>query len=374
VKLLSKLNLKGSFVQLAAILFLVEFVRGAYLVSFLPTYAMNVLGFSVSVVGIAVSVHYVSDTVIKSFAGYLLDHFSLRIIVHQAWILVTAAAIFGIGISPIWLVCLSKVEEEQRASQMGMLYTVWLVGLGTGSVLINFFIDKGYVFTFWIMVSLWTVGWIIAFRLKNKTVSAPQYSPLHSQLGLLLNRLRTMKPLLPGMILQTTAVGILLPILPGFAAKSWGISHAGYSFVLIAGGAMTAAFLIPMGKWSDRVGRKWFLICGFGLFSIALYNMTRITTLTMAKILAGTIGCAYAAVLPTWNALLADYVPKEQQGMGWGLFSSVEGIGVIIGPIIGGWLADTFNESIVVVTSAILLGGIALLYFFVPVERVKEYG
>ncbi|WP_342672474.1 hypothetical protein [Paenibacillus tianmuensis] len=39
---------------------------------------------------------------------------------------------------------------------------------------------------------------------------------------------------------------------------------------------------------------------------------------------------------------MADYVPKNQQGLGWGLFSSVEGIGVAIGPVIGGWLATTF--------------------------------
>lgn len=64
----------------AAILFLVEFVRGAFLISFLPAYGVHRLGLSTAGVGIAVSVHYVTDTLIKCGAGYLLDRFSLRLI------------------------------------------------------------------------------------------------------------------------------------------------------------------------------------------------------------------------------------------------------------------------------------------------------
>lgn len=372
------------------VLFIVEFVRGAYLVSYLPTYATNKLGFSVVMVGIAISVHYVTDTIIKLYAGYLLDRFSFRLITqlgllisfsglmmmqfsHQLWLLVTSAALFGVGISPIWLLCLSKIKPEHRAANMGVLYTCWLCGLGAGPVVINFLIDKSYALSFWVMLVLWGVGWLFSLFISNKKESTPPQIPMKHQMLMLWERLRSMKFLLPGMLLQTAAAGLLLPILPGFASKYLGLQYSEYSYVLIAGGIFTVIFLIPMGKWSDRKGRKWFLVFGFAAFAIMLFSLTFISLLWQAIFLAAALGFSYAAVLPAWNALLAQHVPKNQQGMGWGLFSSIEGIGVIVGPILGGWMADIFNERFTVWVSSALLASLALYYLFVSTKGEKEF-
>lgn len=122
-----------------------------------------------------------------------------------------------------------------------------------------------------------------------------------------------------------------------------------------------------MGKLSDKWGRKWFLILGFTGFSVSLFSLTFVSTLWQALASAAVLGFfSYSAVLPAWNALLAQYVPQEQQGTGWGVFSSVEGIGVVIGPIIGGWLADRYHEGVSIWVSAVILGCIALYYLLFP--------
>jgi MFS family permease len=292
--------------------------------------------------------------------------------VHQLWQLVTAAGLFGVGISPIWLICLSKIGPDQRAAHMGVLYTCWLCGLGSGPVVINFLIDKSYNLAFWIMVCLWVLGWIFSLLISNKKQFTPVQITIQTQISMLWERLRSMKTLLPGMILQTASAGMLVPILPGFAAKFLGLHYSQYSYVLIAGGALTVIFLVPMGKLSDRWGRKWFLLLGFGGFSVSLYFLTWATTLWQALLLAGILGFSYAAVLPAWNAILANQVPKGQEGLGWGLFSSIEGIGVIIGPVLGGWIADLYNEKVTVWMSALLLGFIMVYYLFVPPERAQR--
>ncbi len=219
-----------------SVLFLVEFVRGAFLVSFLPTYAVDQLGFTVAAVGIAVSVHYLFDTFVKSVAGYLLDRLSIRLIINtgllisliglyamknafQLWLLIAAAALFAIGISPIWLICLSKVTSQHRAAQMGILYTFWLVGLGSGPVIMNFVIDKSYNLSYWLMIGLWAAAWLLSLRINNRTESIPETIALGKQLSMLWERLSGLGSLLPGMILQTAAAGILVPVLPGFASK-----------------------------------------------------------------------------------------------------------------------------------------------------------
>ncbi|UQZ84738.1 putative glycolipid permease LtaA [Paenibacillus konkukensis] len=367
------------------ILFLVEFVRGAFLVSFLPTYAVKALGFSVTAVGWAVSIHYITDTLIKCFAGYLLDRFPLRFIVplglavsmgglwlmysvHSLWLLIAASALFGIGLSPIWLVCLSKVRPEHRAEHMGMLYTCWLAGLGSGPIVLNFIMDKSYSLSFWIMLVLWGIGLALSLLITNTKLSAPEPIPLQQQIAMLWERLRSMKKLVPGMTLQTMAAGMLVPVLPGFTTNYLGFNYSQYSYLLIAGGLLTVGALIPMGRLSDRFGKKWFLVLGFAAFALTLFSLTLAFHLWVAMLLAAVLGISYAAVLPAWNALIAHYVPKNHEGMGWGLFSSVEGIGVIIGPVLGGWIADTFSESMTVLASAVLLGAIAVYYFLSPPE------
>ena len=66
---------------ISVILFIVEFVRGAVLVSLLPIYGAKTLGLAPDVIGAAISAHYITDTLLKMAIGYLLDRFSTRIVV-----------------------------------------------------------------------------------------------------------------------------------------------------------------------------------------------------------------------------------------------------------------------------------------------------
>jgi MFS family permease len=383
------LSFSKDLVRFAVIMFVVEFVRGAYLISFLPSYAVEHLGFSVSLIGVVISVHYLSDTVVKIFVGYLLDRFSLRLIlqvglfiafvglwtmynIHTPWALIVSSAIFGIGVSPVWIIGLSNVKEENRAEQMGLLYTFWLAGLGLGPVAINFLIDKSYSISFWFITSLWLIG--IAFSFGVKSVKQIEFSsiPVKQQIKIFWSRLRAMGSLFPGMILQTMAASMLIPILPDFATRHLGLSHANYSYMLIIGGISTIVFLIPMGKLSDKYGGKWFMISGFSSFAITLYALTLVTSYPIILGLAILLGLSYAAVLPAWNAFLAHYVPKEQKGVGWGLLSSLEGIGVIAGPVVGGWLAVRYSNSLTILISSFLFLGIVIFYFLFPNSSFRK--
>jgi MFS family permease len=75
---------------------------------------------------------------------------------------------------------------------------------------------------------------------------------------------------------------------------------------------------------------------------------------------------SYSAILPAWNALLAAYVPPKQEGLGWGLLSTVEGIGVMVGPAAGGLLAAWNGEASVFWISAVLFGMIGIFYLWFP--------
>lgn len=379
----SKSFFQSDMLLFLVILFLVEFVRGASLISFLPIYGDKALGLDLDVIGAAITAHYLTDTSLKLAIGYLLDRLSIRTVVtigllcslvgvtamqfaDVPWIFITAAAIYGIGISPIWIVCLTRIREDNRATQMGFLYTIWLVGLGTGPVVTNLLLDFNLDLTYWVMVGVSLAALLLALFIPGGKGIHVETIPFKKQLSILGSRLKEMKLLLPGMVLQTLGAGMLLPILPSFAVNSLGMTATHYSILLIIGGGCTVLGLIPMGKLSDSLGKKWFLIIGFLSFGVVLFALTAQPPLALALFWAFLLGISYAAVLPAWNALLAAYVPPGQQGLGWGVFSTVEGIGGMIGPILGGFLATRYSESSVVGLAGIMFIIISTFYVFFP--------
>lgn len=325
-----------SFLHCSAILFLTEMARSAFLISFLPAYA-NDRHITLAAVGAAVSIHYLADTLIKVVAGYVLDRFPARLILNAflllgllglfvsfgisaPWAIIAGSGLLGIGVSPIWLLCLSEIREDHRGSQMGAVYTVWLVSLGLGPVAVNFLIDRSYSLSFWLLAGLWAGGWALAavksgvFRSRDliRTV------PFKQQLRQMQQKLSQIKPLVPGMILQTLAAGLLVPVLPSFASEYLALDYSAYSIVLLGGGLMTVLLLIPMGRLADKWGHKWLLVAGFGALAACLGLLVYSRQMISTMLLALGFGAAYAAVLPAWNAIQSYFVPAEQKATGWG--------------------------------------------------------
>lgn len=383
---------KLSTLTLFTVLFCTEFVRSAFLFSFLPNFAVNESGQTVALVGLAVSLHYTADTLIKCVAGYLLDRFSLRWLLPTtfvlmlsglavvffspyAWGLVVGSVMLGMGASPIWLICLEKIRLTERAAQIGAIYTVWLACIGLGPVTINLTFDYGFEPAFRLMVALLAVGCIASFGINRTTSLRLQNVSFAEQAAGLRRRLVQLKWLLPGMVLQMTAAGLLLPILPGFAADHLGLSQPQYSLMLILGGAGAMLFLVPMGKLADRWGHKQMLFAGFVSLTVVLALLiVSMPPPALTMLFAFMLGLSYSAVLPAWNAVLSYLVPEDQKGTGWGVLSGIEGLGIMIGPVIGGWLASQYTNAAAISLSAALLAVLALFYLILPQNKLVSAG
>ncbi|TKH36375.1 MFS transporter [Paenibacillus polymyxa] len=379
---------KLSTLMLFTVLFCTEFVRSAFLFSFLPNFAVNESGQTVALVGLAVSLHYTADTLIKCVAGYLLDRFSLRwllpatfvlmlsglaavFVSPYAWGLVAGSVMLGMGASPIWLICLEKIRLTERAAQIGAIYTVWLACIGLGSITINLTFDYGFVPAFRLMAALLAVGCIASFGINRTTPLHLQNVSFAEQATRLRRRLVQLKWLLPGMVLQMTAAGLLLPILPGFAADHLGLSQPQYSIMLIFGGAGAMLFLVPMGKLADRWGHKQMLFAGFVSLTVILALLiVSMPPPALTMLFAFMLGLSYSAVLPAWNAVLSYLVPEDQKGTGWGVLSGIEGLGIMIGPVIGGWIASQYTNEAAISISAALLAVLALFYLILPQNKL----
>ncbi len=103
--------------------------------------------------------------------------------------------------------------------------------------------------------------------------------------------------------------------------------------------AYTLAFavaLIPAAALGDRFGRRRFFIGGLATFTAASAAAALAPSIEML-ILARTIqGIGAAVIAPLTLTLIADAAPRERRGLALGVWSAISGIGVALGPLVGG--------------------------------------
>jgi DHA1 family multidrug resistance protein-like MFS transporter len=104
-------------------------------------------------------------------------------------------------------------------------------------------------------------------------------------------------------------------------------------------GVMQFIFAPFWGDLSDRKGRKPILMLGIlgNAATMVLFGLSnQLWMLFAARALAGVLS---SATLPTAMAYISDTTTKEQRGGGMGMIGAAMGIGMVLGPGLGGWLA-----------------------------------
>src|SRR5437763_9381753 len=135
--------------------------------------------------------------------------------------------------------------------------------------------------------------------------------------------------------LDQTIVGTAMPRI---IAQLHGLDR--YSWVVTAYILASMTMIPVVGKLSDQFGRKWFLLSGAVLFLLgsilagASQSMDHLILFRAVQGLGSGIGIALIATV------MADLFPPDQRAKWSGLFGLVYGVSSLLGPTIGGWLAE----------------------------------
>ena len=160
--------------------------------------------------------------------------------------------------------------------------------------------------------------------------------------------------------------GIVIPILP-FYIESMGAGGTELGFLVASYAVMRLIFGPIWGGLSDRIGRKPILLIGISGYAITMIWFGLANTLWMlfaARILSGVLSSATA---PTTMAFIGDSTPENERGGGMGLMGAAGGIGTIVGPVLGGFLAD---ESLS--TPFFLAAGLSILSLLLAIVFLPE--
>ncbi|WLD94068.1 MFS transporter [Alkalihalobacillus sp. AL-G] len=134
-------------------------------------------------------------------------------------------------------------------------------------------------------------------------------------------------------------IGLVIPILP-YYVEAFNATGRDLGF-LVGVFAFMQFLLAPVwGRLSDRIGRKPLITLGMFGFAAAEFIFAFSTELWMlyaSRILAGTFG---SAIMPTAMAYVADVTDEKGRSQGMGLLGASMALGIVIGPGVGGWLAE----------------------------------
>lgn len=384
-------RLKGfNFWLMLTVLFLMEFARGMFILSYLPILPTTAIGISVGLTSLCITLHFVSDALMNFATGFLLRRFGTKLILNFGFflaviglfliiffkstvVLVITAVLLGIAVCPIWVVMLSSVQEDNRANQMGYVYFAWLVGMLAGMISMNLIFKlhpDRYTF---VMALTAGIAWVF-YLFVHTEVSFIEKKSLRAQIKLIKSVMQQHRVLFPGILFQGLAIGMLVPILPTYAISHLKVTTLEYTYLLVSGGVGCAVAMLFISRWMDRISRGLrysIIVLGFLVFGTAIYLLSTLNSFIIALALASLIGLFYGLLLPGWNTFLAENISDEMKEESWGVFNSLQGIGTMIGPVAGGIATELFKDvNFTLYLSALIFMMLTLFYSIYFLIRV----
>jgi MFS family permease len=176
-----------------------------------------------------------------------------------------------------------------------------------------------------------------------------------------------------GCFVAATSYTLVVPFLPLFLKEvnvTTGVEA--WAGLMLSSSFLTSALLSPVwGSLADRYGRKVMVVrsgIGMGIVYMLQYFVTNPYQLLALRSANGL----FSGFNPASSALIATNTPEENIGPCLGIIQTASAAGTIMGPVIGGIMAQMFGyRETFLLAGAILLA--ATLVVLVAVKEVAEH-
>ncbi|WP_075617199.1 MFS transporter [Paenisporosarcina indica] len=175
--------------------------------------------------------------------------------------------------------------------------------------------------------------------------------------------------LMINMFIAIGSFGIIIPILPAYLVSiGEGGMAAGLMIAIFAGAQFVMSPIA--GKWADQIGRRKMIIAGLSGLTISMfvfYFSDSIWVLYTSRVIGG-VGAAL--LIPAIFAYVADITTMDQRAKGNSYISAAMSLGIVIGPGIGGFLAD-FDLKLPLLVSA-LVSLVSVIFSVIVLKESRE--
>lgn len=158
------------------------------------------------------------------------------------------------------------------------------------------------------------------------------------------NNTLILSTLLLNLFIAFLGIGLVIPVTPTIM-NELNISGATVGY-MVSAFAFAQLILSPLaGRAVDKYGRKPMIIIGLFIFSMSelLFGLGQSVEVLFASRILGGVSAAF--IMPAVTAFIADITTNETRPKALGYMSAAISTGFIIGPGIGGFLADLGSRT-----------------------------
>lgn len=168
---------------------------------------------------------------------------------------------------------------------------------------------------------------------------------------------------------QRIVVQSMLPLYAGYYLD---LSPTQIGMLFTISGVIVFMMIIPAGFLMDRVGRKWCTVPSTGLPALVFVLIPLTSNFTQLAILVGLAGLAQGLSLGSLATSTYDVVPSHARGRLQAVRRTIAELGSGMAPLLGGYLANTYNPGVPFLVYAPLLVFSATLLAVVGKETLER--
>jgi EmrB/QacA subfamily drug resistance transporter len=166
--------------------------------------------------------------------------------------------------------------------------------------------------------------------------------------------------------LDNTILNVALPTL----VRELGATASQLQWMVDSYVLVFAGLLLTMGALGDRFGRKLALNAGLILFGAASIAAAYVDTATGLIAARAVMGVGGALIMPSTLSIITNVFEGPERGRAIAAWAAVAGLGIVIGPALGGWLLENFWwGSIFLINVFVVIAALAAGWFLVPESR-----
>jgi multidrug resistance protein len=283
------------------------------------------------------------------FASDLLQIFLVRLL-------------HGVGAGMVWpalsAFIVDQSPEERRGETMSLLSGVEMLGFAVGPLLGGMLYSVGGMnlpFLSCSALSLVAMAMIWGLIQEKMLVSKAVQLSWGKRYGFSSFRVPDIRLLCWIGFGEAFVWGTIITLLPVMASHvgvppgkiGWLFSSYFIVYILLQG---------PVGKWSDRTGRKKPILLGMSIYTLAVILLSQGGTLLHLMMVLAIAGAGLGIYSPSVRVAIADLSSEEVRGASLGFFFTTRMIGFFLGPNVSGMMADRFGQGFPFLVGAAGLG------------------
>lgn len=158
--------------------------------------------------------------------------------------------------------------------------------------------------------------------------------------------------------LDNTILNVALPTL----VRELGATASELQWIVDSYVLVFAGLLLTMGAVGDRFGRKRALNLGLVIFGVSSLGAAFADSAAMLIGARALMGIGGALIMPSTLSVITNVFHGPERGRAIAMWAAMAGVGIILGPAIGGWLLEhfwwgsVFSINVVVVAAALMAG------------------